>query len=101
MMRTYQHWACRYILIHAVEAHYLQEKQAPHTCLALGCDVQFELPGQWAAHAIDTDHDEEIQLPNQQTMALFHNHVARVEGIEHDYLHAIARMQAEWGEEGS
>jgi hypothetical protein len=101
VLRSYQHWACRYIFIYAVEAYYLQEKQAPYTCLALGCDLQFELPGQWAAHAIDTRHDEEIKLPDQQTMALFYNHVARVKGMEHQYPDAIARMQIEWGKQGS
>jgi hypothetical protein len=101
VLRNYQHFACRYIFIYIVEAYYLQEKQAPYTCLAPGCDVQFELPGQWAAHAIDTEHDEEIKLPDEQTMALFHDHVARVKRMERQYPDAIARMQVEWGEEGS
>jgi hypothetical protein len=97
-LQSYRHWACRYLFIYALEAHYQREKQTPYTCLASDCDVQFEAPGQWAAHAIDTRHDETITLPDKQLGALFHSHVKRVVEMKQQYPEGIARMQKEWGE---
>jgi hypothetical protein len=100
-LQNFRHWACRFLFIYAVEAHYLQEGQTPHICLASDCNSQFEVPGQWAAHAIDTGHDRKVTLLNEQFRALFQDHVARIEELKQHYPEGVARMQMEWGEEGS
>jgi hypothetical protein len=100
-LQSYRHWACRFLFIYAIEAHHQQEKQTPYTCLASDCDLQFEVPGQWAAHAIDSEHDRKITLPDKQLRALFHSHVERVSEMKQQYPEALARMQIEWGKEGS
>jgi hypothetical protein len=66
-----------------------------------GCGLQFELPGQWAAHAIDAGHDTDITLPSRQLQTLFEDQSARIERMEQQYTGAMADLQRAWGKEGS
>jgi hypothetical protein len=97
----YRFYASRLLRIQATEAYYLQDGPKPCICPMSGCGLQFELPGQWAAHAIDAGHDTDITLPSKQLQTLFEDHSARIEGIEQACANAMAELQIAWGKEGS
>ncbi|KAH6875637.1 hypothetical protein BKA58DRAFT_380191 [Alternaria rosae] len=97
----YRHFAIRALSIQAIKAYYLQDSQKPCVCPISGCGLQFELPGQWAAHAIDTGHYNNITFPSRQLQTSFKDHSARIESLEQKYADAMAELQIAWGKEGS
>jgi hypothetical protein len=97
----YRLFASRLLRIQATEAYYLQDGPKPCICPRSGCGLQFELPGQWAAHAIDAGHDTDITLPSRQLQTLFEDHSARIESIKQECADAMAELRIAWGKEGS
>jgi hypothetical protein len=97
----YKKFARRILLIQAVEAQHLLDDQRPCACPAPGCNLQFELPGQWAMHAVDAGHDYKLQPPDQRFKILFNEYDAKLAREEQDSRDALNKMRIEWGEEGS
>ena len=62
--------------------------------------MQFNVPGQWALHAVDSGHDYNTILPDEIKMGM-DQHYAREEDIGQQCKSALRRLRTDWGEEGS
>lgn len=99
---NYLRWAHQLLLMQARDAYYLQELQVPYICPHLECDSQFERPGEWILHAIDTAHDFDLDPPPCETLEiLFAKHSAKLAHIAQQCADASRSIRIEWGTKGS
>lgn len=88
--------------LQATEAYYLHTRQTPCVCPFPECGLQFELPGQWAAHARDSAHNGDVPLPPCESLrAAFEHHDMSLKLMRQRIGLERARMREEWGEVGS
>jgi hypothetical protein len=98
---SFQRWGGQLLLIYAIEGYHLQEGNTPYTCPAFGCGLQFELPGQWALHAVDTGHNADSVPPSKELRALFKKRAAKIADVEQQYKDGMTSLLIDWGDEGS
>jgi hypothetical protein len=100
-IRMHKKSARRVLLQQAVEAHYLHEVQGPCVCPDPGCDLEFEQPGQWTIHAMETGHDFRLEPPSQHFKTLFEENSAKMIRIGQECADAVSKLRTEGGEKGS
>lgn len=93
--------ARRLHVLQAVEMYYTEERCPSFICPSSRCQVRFELPAEWTAHAVDARHNSDIILPSKQLQDLFAQHDARLAHMEQQDKDTLSSMRVAWGEEGS
>jgi hypothetical protein len=97
--------ARRILFIQAIESYYLHTLKAPCICPFARCGLQFEEPGQWAAHYVSSDETvhflDKTFFSCEMLQAAFTRQDARVKLILQRIGKRLMEMRDEWGEEGS
>jgi hypothetical protein len=90
--------ARRLLELQATEKYLLQQNKPTFTCC---CNIAFDAPGQWTAHAIETNHDAYIDLPSAELEALFTQHDERLALLKNQFDDALLTMRVAWENENS
>lgn len=102
---NYMNDARRILFIQAIESYYLHTLKAPCICPFARCGLQFEEPGQWAAHYVSSDETvhflDKTFFSCEMLQAAFTRQDARVKLILQRIGKRLMEMRDEWGEEGS
>jgi hypothetical protein len=89
------------LLLAAIEQHQLSSHSGLYTCPGPVCEAQFMLPGQWALHAVDTQH-RCFAVPPAQYQALFDEREQRLERfVQEEFHQPIERLRNSCGQAGS
>jgi hypothetical protein len=93
--------AYRILLLQAVKAYYVQNRQSSFVCPSAECEMRFELPKQWPAHAVEVGHYADIVPPSQCLKTIFARYDAGLAQMKHQEEDTLECMRVAWGEEGS
>jgi hypothetical protein len=99
--RLFLRLARRILLLQAVKDYYVQNRQSSFVCPSTECEMRFELPAQWPAHAVEVGHYTDIVPPSQCLKTIFARYDARLVQMKHQEEDTLELMRVAWGEEGS
>lgn len=93
--------ATRLLLIEAIERHHFDGRCIPFTCFQPECGDEFKQRGEWAFHAVESDHDVGMTHPDKAMQTLRDEKRKTVEQLALDASKAWDEIAEYWGKKGS